>query len=76
MTIRQQMSHETIQKVCHLHNGIFQLIQLRHTILLDHFPCAIPQTSLRNYRMREKIFCIYGCFSVLIYIKRGRKPDL
>ena len=42
MTIRQQMSHETIQKVCHLHNGIFQLIQLRHTILLDHFPCAIP----------------------------------
>ena len=72
------MRHGTIQKVCPLHNGIFRLIQLCHTllILLYHFPCVIPQSSLRNYRMREnKIFCTYGCFSVLRYIKGGRKPD-
>ena len=33
-----------IQKVCHLHNGTFHLIQLCQTllILLYHFPFVIP----------------------------------
>ena len=43
MTVKQQTSHGTIQKVCHLHNGIFHPIHLGHTlsILLFHLPNVI-----------------------------------
>ena len=39
MIIKEQIKHGAIQKVCHLHNGIFNPIQLCHTlsILLYHF---------------------------------------
>ena len=39
----ERVNHRAIQKVCHLHNGIFQPIQLCHTfsILLYHFPSVI-----------------------------------
>ena len=39
MTIKQQLNHGTIQKVGHLHNGIFHPIHICHTlsILLFHF---------------------------------------
>ena len=46
-------------------------------ILLYHFLCVIHYVLLGNGRMREeKIFCIYGCFSVSRYVKEGRKLDL
>ena len=43
MTIKQQINHETIQKVCHLHNDVFHPIHLHHTlsVLLFHVPYVI-----------------------------------
>ena len=43
MTIKQQLNHGTIQKVGHLHNGIFHPIHICHTlsILLFHVPYVI-----------------------------------
>ena len=34
MTIKQQINHGAIQKVCHLHNGIFHYINLCHTLTI------------------------------------------
>ena len=66
MTVKQNFNHRAIQKVRHLHNGIFHSINLCCTfsILLYHL------LLLFNYGMRKKkIFCTYGCFSIC-YIKR------
>ena len=41
-----------------LDNGIFHPIQIRHTLSISQ---------------REKIFCVYGYFSVSRYIKGGKK---
>ena len=73
MTINWKTKYGAIQKACHLHNGIFHPIQLCHTLsnLVHHFPCVIHKVSLRNYRLREKIFCIY----VYIYIERERETE-
>ena len=59
----------SFEKVCQLHNGIFYLIQLCHTlsILLYHFPCVIHQTSLRNNRMREKKRLFFAYMAVSAY---------
>ena len=32
MTIKQQIKHRNIEKLCHLHNSIFNPIQLRLTL--------------------------------------------
>ena len=69
MTIKQQIKHGSVQKVCHLYNGIFHHIHLCHTLSLP----LCYSLKIRNYRMREKIFCIYYCFSISRYIKGGRK---
>ena len=45
------------KKVCRLHNGIFDVIQLCRNFTLP-YPL---RHSLRNYRIRgKKILCIYG----------------
>ena len=62
MTIKQQINHGAIQKVCHLHNDIFHPIHLCHTlsILLYHIPLGYS-IKVTNYGMREKTtFRIYG----------------
>ena len=43
MTVKQHINHGAIQKVCHLHNGIFHSINLCYTfsILLYHLLCVI-----------------------------------
>ena len=43
ITIKQQINHGTIQKVCHLHSDIFHLIYLCHilSVLLYYLPCVI-----------------------------------
>ena len=33
MTVKEQISHGVIQKICHLHNGIFHSIGLKENIL-------------------------------------------
>ena len=42
----KQIKYGAIQKVCHLHNGIFEPIQLFVTLCQFY--------SIRNYRMRNK----------------------
>ena len=77
LTVKQCINHEAIQKVFHLHNGIFHSINLCHTfsILLYHLPLGYSLKT--NYGMTEKKnFCIYGCFSVSRFIKGGRKSCL
>ena len=61
MTIKQQIKHGAIQKVCHLHNGIFYPIQLCHTlsILLHHFPCVIHKTYQETIEWEGKRFSAY-----------------
>ena len=41
MTKQKQIKHEAIQKVCHLHNGIFHPIQLFVT-LCQFYPNTSP----------------------------------
>ena len=43
MTVKQQVNHGTIQRVCQLDNGIFHPIHLCHTllILLFNLTCVI-----------------------------------
>ena len=45
MTIKQQINHGVIQKVCHLHNGFFHFINLCNTlsILIYHLPCVVEE---------------------------------
>ena len=63
MTIKQQINHESIQRVCHLYNVNFTLS-----------PPLCYSLKITNYGLREKkIFCINGCFSVSRYVKGGRK---
>ena len=72
VTVKQNYNHRAIQKVRHLHNGIFHSINLCCTfsILLYHL------LLLFNYGMRKKkIFCTYGCFSIC-YIKRQKIVSL
>ena len=59
----------SLQKVCHLHNGIFQPI--RHvSFTLSLLLCY--SLNIRNYGMKGKtILCIYVCFSVSRYIEGG-----
>ena len=53
MTIKQQINHGDIQKVCHLHNDIFHSIHLCHTLptLLYHLPCIIK--NIKNMAASE-----------------------
>ena len=80
MTIKQQINHGTIEKVCHLHNGIYY--PFTQVTLCQFYSFTFPvkgfsSLKIRNYGMREKkIFCIIGCFSVSRYIKGGRKSYL
>ena len=52
MTIKQQINHGAIQKVCHLHIDIFHSTHLCHTlsILLYHLLCIIKNNKLCNER--------------------------
>ena len=34
MTVKQQTNYGIIQKLCHLHNGIFHHIHLGHSLLI------------------------------------------
>ena len=78
MTIKQQVNHGAIQKVCLLHNDIFHPIDLCHTLCQFYaFTSPVLLTIKTNYGMREKkIFCIYGCIRVSRYINVGRKSNL
>ena len=59
MTLKQEINHRTIQKACHLHNGIFHSINLYHTLCHTINPLCYS-LKITNYEMREKnIFCIY-----------------
>ena len=73
MTIKQQINHGDIKKVCHLHNDIFYSIQL--VTLCQLYSITFPVLlKISNYGMRKmKTFCKYGCFSISHYIKGGRK---
>ena len=74
MTINQQINHGDIQKVCHLHNGIFRHSPVSHFVNFALLPPMRYSPKMKNYGVREKkIFCIYGCFSISRYIKGGRK---
>ena len=75
MTVKQHFNHGAIQKLCHLHNGVFHFIRLCHTFLiLTLSPLLSYSPKITNYGVREKkIFCMYGCFNVSRYIKGGKK---
>ena len=77
-TVKQQVSHGTIQNVCHLHNRIFHSIiqPISHFVKFSLTP-LFHLLETTNYGIREKkIFCIYGCFSKSRYIKEIRKLHL
>ena len=80
MAIKQQIIHVAIQKVCHLHNGLFHSIPFD---LWGHFfnftlsPSLSYSLEMTNYRMKEKkVFSLYDCFSKSSYIKVGRELHL
>ena len=58
MTIKQQINHGVIQKVCHSHNGVFRYFHLCHTlpILLYHFSCAIKTNKLWNEEKEDFLY--------------------
>ena len=58
MTIKQHINHGAIQKICHLHNGIFHHI---HFVTLWQFYCHIPlRYSQKKTTESKKInFCVY-----------------
>ena len=78
MTVNQHINHEAIQKVFHLHNGIFHSINLCYTfsILLYHLQCVIHKNNKLWNERKEDLLYIYGCFSVSRFIKGGRKSCL
>ena len=66
MTIKQQINHGDIQKVCH----IFHSIHLCHTQLYSITSPVLLKIS--NYGPRKMILCIYDRFSTSHYIKGGK----
>ena len=76
MTIKQQITHGTIPKVCHLYNGIFHSIPCYLCHALSIFLSTSPELVTKNNKLwneTKEDFCIYGCFSVSRNIKGGRK---
>ena len=63
MTIKQQINHGDIQKVCHT-----------LPTLLHHLPYFIKNIKLWDEKNED--FCIYGCLRVSHYIEGGRKITL
>ena len=53
MTIKQQINHGTIQKICYLHNGIFHSIYLCHTFVTLSSPLCYS-LKITNYGMINK----------------------
>ena len=73
MTIKQQVNHGDIKKVCHLYNDILHSIYL--VTLCQFYSITSPVLlKVSNYGERKmKTFCKYGCFSKSRYIKGGIK---
>ena len=73
MTIKQQINHGDIKKVCHLHNDIFHSIHL--VTLCQFYPITSPVLlKVSKYGMRKmKTFGKFGSFNISLYIKGGRK---
>ena len=71
MTVKQHINHGAIQKVCHLHNGVFFLLTC---LTLSQF-LSIPSLTLftKNYKLwkerKETFFCIHDCFNYHVISK-------
>ena len=62
---KKQSEHGNVQNLCHLIIAFFTPF---------NFVTLCQFNALRNYRIRKKkILGVKGCFSVLRYIKRGKK---
>ena len=56
MTINQHINHGAIQNVCHLHNCIFHVINLGHTLSIL-FPCILlPMKNNKLWNERKEDF--------------------
>ena len=74
MTVKQHSNTDPFKKYVTCIMAFF--IPLTCVTLFQFYSITSVVFSLKttNYGMREeKIFCIYGCFSVSCYIKGGRK---
>ena len=68
MTIKQQIKHRAIQKVCHLHNGIFHPIPLV-TLCQFYFPFCFSLNFTKKLWNERKGFLHICCLNVSLYIK-------
>ena len=70
MTTKQQINHGAIEKVCHLHNGIFYFHSpVSYFVNITLSRSLFYSLKMSNYGMRKKnIFCILDYFSVSRYI--------
>ena len=72
MTVKQQIDHWNIQRVCHLHFSSHS--SGSHFVNFNLLPSLCYLLKITNDEMREKkIFGIYGCFGVLRYMKGDTK---
>ena len=66
VTVKQQINHSAIQKVCHLHNDIFiplTCVTLSQFYFITSLVLFIKNNKLENEK--KKLFCIYGCLSAI-----------
>ena len=71
MTIKQQIIHGAIQKVCLLHNDTFHSIpfHLCHILSIYYLPILCYSLKITKYGIREyKIFCKYGSFNISYHV--------
>ena len=80
MAIKQEIKHRTIQKVYHLHNGIFYPIQLYHTfsVLPYHFPCfySLNFTKKLQNERKEDFLHIWLLQRIKLYQRRWKITSL
>ena len=72
MTIKQQINHGAIEKVCQLDNGIFPSIHLCHTLSI--YSITSPALFTKNNKLwnekKEDLLYIWLLQSIKLYQRR------
>ena len=68
MTVKQRINHGAIQKVCHLHNGIFHYSDVSHFLSFTLSSPWFYLLKITNYRMRGKKFFVHIAASAYHFI--------
>ena len=86
MAVKQHINHGAIQKVCHLHNGIFHSMNLCHTFSISSLLSQSPIYSITSFVLfsknnklwneRKEEFLYIWLLQRITLIKGGRKSCL